>query len=150
MSTTHADAPAPRSVSGSRATRHALRTEQAQVARWRRLLRARLDLEIAGFAPPEPLGVASGDELPASRVDLPSTVELTTAVRVVTPLDPIELMTRLRDLDRRLAAYAKDVAESLEECTHDVVRELAAGAGAAVDAIGRPATAEAPGAGVAR
>lgn len=127
MSTIHAGAGASAAVPTTRPTRRALRTEKAQLTRWRRLLRARLDLAIAGFAPPEPLGVALGDELPDSRYDLPSAVELSHAIAVVRPIDPVELMTRLRRLDRALAAYEQDVDEALEESTVQVVRDLAAG-----------------------
>lgn len=127
MATVHAGAPAPSTVRGTPAARRALRTEKAQLARWRRLLRARLDLAVVGFAPPEPLGVALGDELPASRYDIPTALELSHAITVAPPLDPIELMTCLRRLDRALAAYEKDVDLALEETTVQVVRELAAG-----------------------
>lgn len=129
MATIHAGTPAAPSVRGTRAARRALRTEKAQLARWRRLLRARLDLAIAGFAPPEPLGIALCDELPDSRYDIPAALELSHAIAVTTPLDPIELMTCLRRLDRALAVYEKDVDLALEETTVQVVRDLAAGQG---------------------
>lgn len=124
---TQVGAVSPRALPGPRAVRRALRTEKAQLARWRRLLRARLDLEIAGFAPPEPLGVAVWDELPGSRDQLPSPAELASAIAPLTPIDPVELMTRLRHLDRALAAYEHDLDAALEESNAQVVRDLAGG-----------------------
>lgn len=40
----------------ARSVRRALRAERAQLLRWRRLLRARLDLTVARLAPPTHLG----------------------------------------------------------------------------------------------
>ncbi|MBO1753378.1 hypothetical protein J4G33_16330 [Actinotalea sp. BY-33] len=108
-----------------RAARRSVRAEKAQLDRWRRLLRARLDLAVAAFAPPEPLGSMTWDVLPEAGHDLPSTRELSAAVTSVTPLDPVELMTRLRHLDRRLASYGAELDTALEASTERMLRQLA-------------------------
>lgn len=108
-----------------RSTRRTLTAERAQLTRWRRLLRARLDLTVAGFAPPEPLGTMTGEVLPGAVQQLPPAVDLSAAVACVTPIDPVELMTRLRHLDRTLEAYGHEIDAALETSTDGVVRKLA-------------------------
>lgn len=123
MTLPHAAAVTPRTT---RATRRSLRSERAQLLHWRRLLRARLDLAVATFAPPERLGTLTWDVLPEGHDGLPTEAELLAAVAVgVTPLDPIELMTRLRTLDQALAAYGEDLDAALEDATEHVVHHLA-------------------------
>lgn len=121
---THAPASLVRTRS-SRADRRSLRAEKAQLLHWRRLLRARLDLAVAGFAQPEPLGTLDWDALPQAHADLPELAELTAAVAVVTPLDPVELMNRLRRLDHALAEYGRALDTALETSTEHVVHDLA-------------------------
>lgn len=132
MSTSHANLAAPLAPVGSRAARRALRAEKAQLLRWRRLLRARLDLTVAGFAPPEPLGTIAWEVLPDGRDRLPLPSELAAAIAVVTPIDPVELLTRLRRFDRALEAYADELDDALDDSTQDVVRTLALTQGATV------------------
>ena len=124
MRTTHATVSLAR-PGGDRGESRSLRAEKAQLAHWRRLLRARLDLAVASFAPPEPLGAVEWDRLPSAHDDLPTTSDLTSAVAVVTPIDPVELMNRLRSFDRLLAAYGDELDDALEVTTTRVVHELA-------------------------
>jgi hypothetical protein len=137
--TEHHPAPAPASTAavltppreadprrpGDRSDRRALRAEKAQLTHWRRLLRARLDLAVAAFAPPEPLGTVDWDKLPQAHHDLPDSTTLGAAVAVVTPIDPVELMNRLRHLDRSLAEYGRALDGALEVTTEHVVHDLA-------------------------
>lgn len=99
---------------GSRSTRSLLRTERAQLARWRRLVRARLDLTVASFAPPDQIGAMSWDLLPEAQMALPSPQDLLGAVTVAMPEDPVRLMEHLRELDQRLAAYGAELDAALE------------------------------------
>lgn len=110
-----------------RAARRALRAERAQLVRWRRLLRARLDLTVSRFAPPEHLGEYAWDLLPAAQLALPTTAELTAAVTGCPGrgLDPVETMERLRALDRRLAAYQEAIDHAIEMRTSGLVDSAA-------------------------
>lgn len=109
----------------ARSDRRSLRAEKAQLQHWRRLLRARLDLAVGAFAPPEPLGSVAWETLPAAHHDLPDGAALAAAVGVGGDHDPVELMTRLRDLDRSLAAYGRALDDALEASTTHVVQDLA-------------------------
>lgn len=109
----------------ARSDRRSLRAEKAQLQHWRRLLRARLDLAVGAFAPPEPLGSVAWDTLPDAHRDLPDGAALAAAVNVGAHDDPVELMTRLRDLDRSLAAYGRALDDALETSTTHVVQDLA-------------------------
>ncbi|WP_182112267.1 MULTISPECIES: hypothetical protein [unclassified Actinotalea] len=104
------------STVGSRSTRAALRTERAQLARWRRLVRARLDLAVAALAPPDHVGAMTWDLLPEAQMALPAPQELVRAVTVATPRDqdPVALLEHLRHLDQRLAAYGAALDAALE------------------------------------
>lgn len=116
-------------VPGRRSTERVLRAERAQVARWRRLVRARLDLAVAAFAPPDVLGAMSWDILPDAQMALPMPHELAAAVTVASPTDPVALMEHLRRLDRMLASYAAEIDAALEDETREVVHGLAGHAG---------------------
>ncbi|NTW39740.1 MAG: hypothetical protein HGA44_07600 [Cellulomonadaceae bacterium] len=108
------------------ATRRVLRAEKAELTRWRRLLRARLDLTVASFAPPEILGAMSWDLLPEAQLALPLPQSLHEVVSVDADVDRVALMRRLRDLDRELAAYGAELDVALEQCTEDLVADLMA------------------------
>ena len=112
----------------ARAARRALRAERAQLTHWRRLLRARLDLAVAGMAPPEHLGTFSWDLLPDAVLLLPRAQELhdVVGVGVGGTTDTVELMTRLRRLDRMLATYAGELDEALEAATEELLHGFAA------------------------
>ena len=106
-------------------TRRALRAEKAQLTRWRRLVRARLDLAVAAFAPPDALGEMNWDIVPEAQLALPMPEALARAVAVPPPADPVALMEHLRALDRMLAGYGRELDAALEESTLDVFHHLA-------------------------
>lgn len=109
----------------ARATRRALRAEKAQLLRWRRLVRARLDLAVASYAPPDTLGAMSWDILPEAQMALPHPQELLDAVRAPDSDDQVELMQRLRTLDQLLAAYETHVDAALESSTQEILGTFA-------------------------
>lgn len=106
-------------------SRRTLRAEKTELLRWRRLLRARLDLAVASYAPPEPLGAMSWELLPAAQLRLPLTENLQAAVALEPEPDRVALMRRLRELDRELAAYGCALDEALEDCTDQLLAQLA-------------------------
>lgn len=111
----------------SAATRRAVRAERASVIRWRRLLRARLDLLVATYAPPERLGEMGWDLLPQAQATAPDADELLAAVRQCPdPDDRVGAMRRLRDLDRHLAGYAGALDRALDASTEALVMRLVA------------------------
>jgi hypothetical protein len=110
----------------ARAARRALRAEKAQLLRWRRLLRARLDLAVASYAPPDTLGAMSWDILPDAQLSLPRPQELLAVVRVSPAQDQVALMQRLRALDRQLADYQAHLDAALEESTQQIMGTFAA------------------------
>lgn len=106
------------------ATRRAVRAERAEVVRWRRLLRARIDLLVASFAPPRPLGTDAWD-LPADRqLDPPPASQIAAALGVCPDVDRVEALQRLRDLDRRLAQYNADLLRLVDCSTERLVMQL--------------------------
>lgn len=113
-------------VTDARATRRALRAERAQLQHWRRLLRARLDLAVAGLAPPEHLGAFTWDLMPDTAVLLPRSQDLADAIRVGEQPDVVDLLTRLRRLDRMLARYGDALEDAIEETTQELLAEQAA------------------------
>lgn len=106
------------------ATRRTLRAEKAELQRWRRLLRARLDLAVASYAPPEELGAMSWDLLPAAQLALPLPQTLRDAVGLDADDDRVALMRRLRELDRELATYGHTLDQAMETCTEALVAQL--------------------------
>jgi hypothetical protein len=109
------------------ANRRAVRAERASVVRWRRLLRARLDLLVATYAPPERLGDMGWDVLPQAQLGAPDADELRAAVESCPDAtDRVGAMRRLRDLDRRLAGYAAVLDRALDESTEALVMRLVA------------------------
>ena len=119
------------------AARRTLRREKLEVGRWRRLLRARLDLLVGAYAPPEILGTTGWDHLPEGRHDLPLAGEMANAIWAGTDtVDRVALMRQLRDLDRRLGAYAAELDTSLDESTDEIlVRMGSVSAGALNDGL---------------
>ncbi|HMO11457.1 MAG TPA: hypothetical protein PKB06_08155 [Actinotalea sp.] len=109
------------------AARRAVRAERAEVVRWRRLLRARLDLLVATYAPPESLGDLAWDIAPHREI----TPDLSDALRAAlgdTPDgDRVAAMRRVRDLDRRLSCYADHLDRALEASTEQLVMDLVHG-----------------------
>ncbi len=107
------------------AARRALRRERLEVGRWRRLLRARLDLLVGAYAPPEILGTTGWDHLPAGRLTLPLPGEMAAAIWVDCGTeDRVALMRRLRDLDRRLGAYVAEIDTALDATTDEVLARM--------------------------
>ncbi len=109
----------------ARVARRALRAEKAQLLRWRRLLRARLDLAVAAYAPPDTLGAMSWDILPDAQMALPLPQELLDAVRAAHQHDQVALMQRLRTLDQQLAAYEAQLDDALENFTQQILGTFA-------------------------
>ncbi|NMR18711.1 hypothetical protein [Cellulomonas fimi] len=113
-------------LSDLRHSRRALRAERARVARWRRLLRARMDLAVAAALMPDPLGYDTGGVLPVDAgAGLPSAVELVSAVRDGAPPAELDRLESLRELDRRLATYESTVVRALHGTTDEFIRRLA-------------------------
>lgn len=109
----------------ARAVRRALRSEKAQLLRWRRLVRARLDLAVADYAPPDTLGAMSWDILPEAQMSLPHPQDLIATVRVAGATDEVALMQHLRELDRQLAEYGARLDSALEMSTQQIMRRMA-------------------------
>jgi hypothetical protein len=89
-------------------------------------VRARLDLAVAGFAPPDTLGAMSWDVIPDAQMSLPRPQELLDAIGLSEPADQVALMHYLRALDHQLAAYGAHIDSALETSTQEIVRHLAA------------------------
>ncbi|MCU1432393.1 MAG: hypothetical protein JWP95_1498 [Actinotalea sp.] len=115
----------PIAATDPRTVRRSLRAEKAQLIRWRRLVRARLDLAVAAFAPPPPLGETTWEIVPEAQLALPLPHDLEAAITVAGPRDPVELMEHLRSLDRMLAVYGAELDHALETSTEQIVGELA-------------------------
>ena len=125
MTSTQVTERVPRPGTDARAVRRALRAEKAQLLRWRRLVRARLDLAVAAYAPPDMLGAMSWDIVPEAQMSLPRPQELLAAVRFSGGSDEVALMQVLRDLDRRLADYGAQLDAALEMSTQQIMRTRA-------------------------
>lgn len=125
MATTQVTERLPRQSTDARTVRRALRAEKAQLLRWRRLVRARLDLAIAGYAPPDTLGAMSWDIVPEAQLSLPRPQDLLAAVRVAGTADAVTLLQRLRDLDHQLAEYGAQLDAALETSTQQIMRHMA-------------------------
>lgn len=125
MATTHVmERPAGPGTT-ARAARRALRAEKAQLLRWRRLVRARLDLAVSAYAPPDTLGAMSWEILPDAQLSLPRPQDLIAAVRIGSSDDEVALMQELRRLDRQLAEYGRQLDEALESSTQEILGALA-------------------------
>ncbi len=108
-------------------SRRALRHEKLEVGRWRRLLRARLDLVVGTYAPPDVLGTIGWEHLPSARLELPLPGELAAAIWTCEDdCDRVALMHRLRDLDRRLGGYTAALDGALEETTDTLLARMGA------------------------
>ena len=118
----------------ARAARRALRAEKAQLLRWRRLLRARLDLAVASYAPPDTLGAMSWEILPDAQMSLPHPQDLLAVMRVTPGADQVALMQRLRTLDQQLAAYGERLDAAIEESTEQILGTVAGGTAAGTSA----------------
>lgn len=114
------------SESDTGAARRALRDERDQLLRWRRLVRARLDLTVARFAPPRPLGTLSWDLLPGGGTGLLRPQHLDDVLGPPSDEDAIDLMRRLREIDQELARYGSALDSALDEHTQRLLELIAA------------------------
>lgn len=112
-------------VRSLRLDRRALRAEKARVGWWRRLVRARIDLAVAGAARPDPLGEDVAFQLPLDvSLAVPQMGELMRLLPDPAPADVAEL-DRLRALDDRLASYEQGVTDALARATDSLISRLA-------------------------
>ena len=115
------------------AARRALRHEKIEVGRWRRLLRARLDLVVGAYAPPEILGTTGWEHLPSARLDLPLAGEMSAAIWACDDSeDRVALMRRLRELDRHLGGYAAELSNALDSTTDELLARMGSGSSVAL------------------
>ncbi|HEY0216717.1 MAG TPA: hypothetical protein VGC57_10030 [Cellulomonas sp.] len=108
-----------------RRQRRALRLEHQHVARWRRLVRDRLELAVAAAAPPQ----VPGEDLDvrallAAAEDVPPAAELAAAVRGALPIAEMTELPHLRDLDIRLARYEMRLEDALRALTDRYIEHL--------------------------
>src|SRR5674476_221959 len=126
-----------RTVADLRRSRRALRAESARLGRWRRLVRARMDLALAASMAPEPLGLEALGLLPPHvGDDLPMYNELLEAVQVGRGSDEVRRLERLRDFEARLTRYQVNVEATLEVRTVEFVRQLSFDPGASLEFLG--------------
>jgi hypothetical protein len=126
-----------RTVEDLRRSRRALRAESARLGRWRRLVRARTDLELAASMAPEPLGVEALGLLPAHVADaLPMYSEMLEAVQLARADDEVRRLERLRDIDAQLARYQASVDTTLDATTAEFVRRLSFDPAASLEFLG--------------
>ena len=126
-----------RTVADLRRSRRALRAESARLGRWRRLVRARMDLALAASMAPEPLGLEALGLLPPHvGDDLPMYNELLEAVQVGCGCDEVRRLERLRDFEARLTRYQVNVEATLEVTTAEFVRRLSFDPGASLEFLG--------------
>lgn len=108
-----------------RLERHALRAEQARISRWRRVVRARIDLAVALAAPPGPLGELVALTSPCGPgAQVPHPLELWSALGH--QVSDVGALPQLRDLDVRLQRYEDEVGRALARATSDLVARVAA------------------------
>lgn len=125
-----------------RLERRALRAERDRVSWWRRVVRARMDLAVAGAAAPGALGEEVAFVLPLDVcLEVPRPAELQDALPAGDVGREVGLLPTLRSLDERLARYETGVVEALERATLRMVERLADDPTAAA----RPRTAVADG-----
>lgn len=109
-----------------RLERRALRAERDRVSWWRRVVRARMDLAVAGAAAPGALGEEVAFVLPLDVcLQVPRPTELQTALPAGDAGRELGLLPALRSLDERLASYETGVVEALERATLRMVERLA-------------------------
>ncbi|MFZ5870414.1 MAG: hypothetical protein ACOYXW_07815 [Actinomycetota bacterium] len=108
--------------------RHALLAEAAATLRWRRLVQARLDLVVAGAAPPDELA------RPSEHLPEPPDTEALRALLVEPGDDAVGLLRRLDAAQRALSGYGADVQTAASAATHELVERYAAAPGGCLDA----------------
>ncbi|QCB92492.1 hypothetical protein [Cellulomonas shaoxiangyii] len=121
-----------------RQERRALRAEQARVGRWRRVVRARMDLVVASAARPEDLGAGMASVLPVDVVlEAPPPAALAGALEGTAAVREVGVLPALRDLDARLARYEDGVEQALHRVTDRLVERLARDPGAVAGLLAR-------------
>ncbi|ADG75977.1 conserved hypothetical protein [Cellulomonas flavigena DSM 20109] len=106
--------------------RRALRAERDRVGWWRRVVRARIDLAVAGAAAPGALGEEVAFVLPLDvSLHVPRVRELHEALPGGDVGRDVGLLPTLRTLDERLASYEAGVAQALDSATRRLVERLA-------------------------
>lgn len=106
--------------------RRALRAERDRVGWWRRVVRARIDLAVAGAAAPGALGEEVAFVLPLEVcLQVPRAGELHEALPRGDAGRDVGMLPTLRTLDERLATYEEGVARALECTTRRLVERLA-------------------------
>lgn len=114
-----------------RLERRALRAERERVGWWRRVVRARMDLAVAGAAGPGPLGEDVAFVLPLDVcLEVPRAGDLQAALPDAYAGREAGLLPALWALDQRLAAYETGVAEAFERATLRLVERIADDPGA--------------------
>lgn len=106
-----------------RLKRRALRSEVNRVQHWRRLIKARIDLSVAGALLPDRLGVDAWDVLGPGAL-LPDHVRMAQLVRGSGSASAVLDLPELRDIDRHLAAYGAQARSELERVTSALVELL--------------------------
>lgn len=127
-----------RTLAALRRDRRLLQAEQTTIRRWRRLLRARIDLAVAVLAEPEPLGQHVAGLVPsATEHALPMHDDLRAAVAGAP--SAVNRLDALWELDQRIAHYAEAVDTALERATSALVAGLAEEPSACLDVLGAAA-----------
>jgi hypothetical protein len=106
--------------------RRALRAEHLRITWWQRLVRARLDLEVAQAARPGMLGEDMAFQLPLEvGIDVPRPAALVGLLGGAEPAVDVDRLCELRALDTQLAAYAAGVEDALRHATDRLIARLA-------------------------
>lgn len=107
-----------------RLRRRTLRSEVNRVLHWRRLIKARIDLSVAGALLPDRLGIDAWDILRPADALLPDHVRMSQLVRGSGSASAVLDLPELRDIDRHLAAYGAHARSELERVTSMLVELL--------------------------
>lgn len=108
-----------------RLERRALRAERDRISWWRRLVRARMDLAVASAAGPDLLGEEVAFVLPIEVcLEVPRPSELQDVLPALDPAHEVGMLSALRQLDERLAAYEAGVVDALAETTSRLMGRL--------------------------
>lgn len=100
-----------------------LRAERARITWWRRLVRARLDLAVAGTAGPQPLGGRVLETMRDAGAVVPDPQTLATLL--IGAGSEVTRLVGLRELDATLGGYERQVDGALDEVRDRLVEHLA-------------------------
>lgn len=107
-----------------RLRRRTLRSEVNRVLHWRRLIKARIDLSVAGALLPDRLGIDAWDVLGPADSLLPDHLRMSQLVRGSGSASAVLDLPELRTIDRHLAAYGAHARSELERVTSMLVELL--------------------------